>query len=69
MARGDDVSLVEDFNVPLQITPGDGNNPCTVFKTDEYQDLCPDGCSYPKDDATSAFTSPAGTSYTVTFCP
>ncbi|KAI4326991.1 hypothetical protein L6164_019500 [Bauhinia variegata] len=61
------------------------NNPCTVFKTDQYccksgncgptnysrffKNRCPDACSYPEDDATSTFTCPSGTGYTVVFCP
>ncbi|KAK4262732.1 hypothetical protein QN277_028257 [Acacia crassicarpa] len=66
-------------------TQGGCNNPCTVFKTDEYccnsgscgptdyskffKDRCPDAYSYPKDDATSTFTCPGGTNYRVVFCP
>ncbi|KZV40970.1 hypothetical protein F511_25695 [Dorcoceras hygrometricum] len=65
--------------------PGGCNNPCTVYKTDQYccnsgscsaTDLsryfkgkCPDAYSYPKDDATSTFTCPGGTNYRVVFCP
>ncbi|KAH7511416.1 hypothetical protein FEM48_ZijujUnG0015700 [Ziziphus jujuba var. spinosa] len=65
--------------------PGGCNNPCTVFKTDQYccnsgscgptryskffKDRCPDAYSYPKDDATSTFTCPGGTNYKVIFCP
>ncbi|KAF8412301.1 hypothetical protein HHK36_000262 [Tetracentron sinense] len=65
--------------------PGGCNNPCTVFKTDEYccnsgtcvpttfskffKDRCPDAYSYPKDDQTSTFTCPSGTNYKVVFCP
>ncbi|KAB1215287.1 Thaumatin-like protein [Morella rubra] len=65
--------------------PGGCNNPCTVFKTDQYccnsgscgptdyskffKDRCPDAYSYPKDDATSTFTCPGGTNYKVVFCP
>ncbi|XP_057970890.1 thaumatin-like protein [Malania oleifera] len=65
--------------------PGGCNNPCTVFKTDEYccnsgscnatnfskffKDRCPDAYSYPKDDQTSTFTCPSGTNYRVVFCP
>ncbi|KAD0838884.1 hypothetical protein FH972_027283 [Carpinus fangiana] len=65
--------------------PGDCNNPCTVFKTDQYccnsgscepidfskffKDRCPDAYSYPKDDQTSTFTCPGGTNYKVVFCP
>lgn len=65
--------------------PGGCNNPCTVFKTDEYccnsgscnptnfskffKERCPDAYSYPKDDQTSTFTCPAGTDYRVVFCP
>ncbi|GMH22721.1 hypothetical protein Nepgr_024564 [Nepenthes gracilis] len=65
--------------------PGGCNNPCTVFKTDEYccnsgscnptdysryfKGLCPDAYSYPKDDVTSTYTCPGGTNYKVVFCP
>ncbi|XP_010906440.1 thaumatin-like protein [Elaeis guineensis] len=65
--------------------PGGCNNPCTVFKTNEYccnsgscgptnysrffKERCPDAYSYPKDDQTSTFTCPGGTNYKVTFCP
>ncbi|KAL0542241.1 hypothetical protein IC582_022338 [Cucumis melo] len=65
--------------------PGGCNNPCTVYKTDEYccnsgtcgptplsqffKDRCRDAYSYPKDDATSTFTCPGGTNYRVVFCP
>ncbi|RWW70457.1 hypothetical protein BHE74_00021861 [Ensete ventricosum] len=65
--------------------PGGCNNPCTVFKTDEYccnsgscgstdyskffKSNCPDAYSYPKDDATSTFTCPSGGDYKVIFCP
>ncbi|XP_059628880.1 thaumatin-like protein [Cornus florida] len=64
---------------------GGCNNPCTVFKTDEYccnsgkcgptnfsrffKERCRDAYSYPKDDETSTFTCPAGTNYRVVFCP
>lgn len=65
--------------------PGGCNNPCTVFKTDQYccnsgkcgptnysrffKQRCPDAYSYPKDDQTSTFTCPGGTNYRVVFCP
>ncbi|XVF52847.1 hypothetical protein PTKIN_Ptkin05aG0051400 [Pterospermum kingtungense] len=65
--------------------PGGCNNPCTVFKTDQYccnsgscgptdysryfKTRCPDAYSYPKDDQTSTFTCPGGTKYRVVFCP
>ncbi|KAI9110592.1 hypothetical protein K1719_018458 [Acacia pycnantha] len=66
--------------------PGGCKNPCTVFKTDQYccssgscgptnysrffKNKCPDAYSYPKDDATSIFTCPGGTTnYRVVFCP
>ncbi|XP_073107604.1 thaumatin-like protein [Elaeis guineensis] len=65
--------------------PGGCNNPCTVFKTNEYccnsgscgptfysrffKDRCPDAYSYPMDDQNSTFTCPGGTNYKVTFCP
>ncbi|KAF7138989.1 hypothetical protein RHSIM_Rhsim07G0093100 [Rhododendron simsii] len=64
--------------------PGGCNNPCTVFKTDEYccnsgncgptafsrffKKRCPDAYSYPKDDQTSTFICPGGTNYKVVFC-
>ncbi|KAI5383784.1 hypothetical protein KIW84_070949, partial [Lathyrus oleraceus] len=71
---------------PSQLrTQGGCNNPCTVFKTDNYccnsgscqatdysryfKTRCPDAYSYPKDDATSTFTCPGGTNYRVVFCP
>ncbi|KAM4073355.1 hypothetical protein ACJW30_10G011800 [Castanea mollissima] len=69
----------------LKTPSGYCNNPCTVFKTDEYccnsgncgptafseffKNLCPDAYSYPKDDATSTFTCNGGTNYNVVFCP
>ncbi|XP_030551669.2 osmotin-like protein TPM-1 [Rhodamnia argentea] len=56
--------------------PGGCNNPCTVFKSDEYcctkgkcgptpyskyfKNKCPDAYSYPQDDPTSTFTCPGG---------
>ncbi|KAF2319675.1 hypothetical protein GH714_017951 [Hevea brasiliensis] len=59
--------------------PGGCNNPCTVYKTNEYccyngncgptdlsrffKDRCRDAYSYPKDDQTSTFTCPGGTNY------
>ncbi|KAF3970409.1 hypothetical protein ACB098_10G062900 [Castanea mollissima] len=106
-----DISLVDGFNVPMELSPtsngctrgikctadingqcprelkapGGCNNPCTVFKTDQYccnsgkcgptnyskffKDRCPDAYSYPKDDQTSTFTCNAGTNYKVVFCP
>ncbi|XP_010275299.1 PREDICTED: protein P21-like [Nelumbo nucifera] len=71
---------------PAQLrAPGGCNNPCTVYKTDEYccnsgscgptplsrffKERCPDAYSYPKDDPTSTFTCPGGTNYRVIFCP
>ena len=69
----------------LKTPSGYCNNPCIVFKTDEYccnsgncgpttfseffKNLCPDAYSYPKDDATSTFTCTGGTNYSVVFCP
>jgi hypothetical protein len=66
-------------------TPGGCNNPCTVFKTDQYcctsgncgpttfsrffKDHCRDAFSYPNDDQTSTFMCPGGTNYEVVFCP
>ncbi|XP_040990378.1 protein P21-like [Juglans microcarpa x Juglans regia] len=65
--------------------PGGCNNPCTVFKSNQYccnsgscaptsysrffKERCPDAYSYPKDDQTSTFTCNGGTNYKVTFCP
>ncbi|KAI3501579.1 hypothetical protein L1887_29462 [Cichorium endivia] len=82
------ISCTADINgqCPNELrAPGGCNNPCTVFKTDEYccnsgscgptdfsrffKDRCPDAYSYPKDDQTSTFTCPAGTNYRVVFCP
>ncbi|CAI9784540.1 unnamed protein product [Fraxinus pennsylvanica] len=66
-------------------TPGGCHNPCTVFKTNEYccgvgrcqptnfsrffKIRCRDAFTYPQDDPTSISTCPAGTSYSVVFCP
>jgi len=66
-------------------TQGGCNDACTVFKTDNYccnsgncgptkysqyfKNNCPDAYSYPKDDATSAFSCKGGTNYKVVFCP
>ncbi|XP_049355713.1 thaumatin-like protein, partial [Solanum verrucosum] len=66
-------------------TPGGCNNPCTVFKTNEYcctsgscgptkysrffKDKCSTSYSYALDSSTSAFFCPSGTSYRVVFCP
>ncbi|KAK3019298.1 hypothetical protein RJ639_004618 [Escallonia herrerae] len=65
--------------------PGRCNNPCTVFKEDQYccnlencgpidcrrffKLRCPAAYSYPKDDPTSTITCPGGTNYRVLFCP
>nr|ACV83333.1 pathogenesis-related protein 5 [Panax ginseng] len=65
--------------------PGGCNNPCTVFKTDQYccnssncgptnfskffKVRCPNAYSFPRDDQTSTFTCPGGTNYKVVFCP
>ncbi|PPR88067.1 hypothetical protein GOBAR_AA32623 [Gossypium barbadense] len=59
--------------------PGGCNNPCAVFKTNEYcctqgysrffKDRCGDSYSYPQDDPSSTFTCPAGSNYRVVFCP
>lgn len=71
---------------PAELKADDGcNNPCTVYKTDQYccnsgscgptplskffKDRCPDAYSYPKDDRTSLFTCPTGANYKVIFCP
>ncbi|KAH0708649.1 hypothetical protein KY284_010076 [Solanum tuberosum] len=66
-------------------TPGGCNNPCTLFKTNEYcctsgncgptnysrffKDRCSTSFSYPTDDLSSLFTCPSGTTYRVVFCP
>lgn len=82
------IKCTADINgqCPNQLkTAGGCNNPCTVFKTDEYccnsgkcgptnfskffKDRCKDAYSYPKDDQTSTFTCPQGTNYKVVFCP
>ncbi|KAL3727618.1 hypothetical protein ACJRO7_032371 [Eucalyptus globulus] len=82
------IKCTADINgqCPTQLkAPGGCNNPCTVFKTDQYccnsgscgptnfskffKDRCPDAYSYPKDDQTSTFTCPGGTNYRVVFCP
>ncbi|MBA0863919.1 hypothetical protein Goshw_027344 [Gossypium schwendimanii] len=69
-----------DGQCPSELqTPCGRNNPCTVFKTDEYccnsgkcgptnfssffKERCPDAYSYPKDDETSTFTCPTATNY------
>ncbi|KAG6685097.1 hypothetical protein I3842_12G094800 [Carya illinoinensis] len=65
--------------------PGGCNNPCTVFKTDQYccnsrscgptnysrffKDRCPNAYSYPNDDQNSTYMCPTGTNYRVVFCP
>ena len=71
---------------PTVLKTTDGcNNPCTVFKTDEYcctsgscnatdhsryfKGKCPDAYTYPKDDQNSVFVCPGGTNYEVIFCP
>ncbi|KAI3713713.1 hypothetical protein L1987_72299 [Smallanthus sonchifolius] len=81
------ISCIADINgqCPNELrAPGGCNNPCTVYKTDQYccnsgscaptdlskffKDRCPDAYSYPKDDQTSTFTCPGGTNYDVVFC-
>ncbi|KAJ4950182.1 hypothetical protein NE237_027014 [Protea cynaroides] len=83
-----DIRCTADINgeCPQKLkTSGGCNNPCTVYKTDEYccnsgscnatdysrffKQRCPDAYSYPKDDATSTFTCATGTNYRVVFCP
>ncbi|KAJ4956292.1 hypothetical protein NE237_013075 [Protea cynaroides] len=73
------LSCTADINgqCPGQLRAAGGcNNPCTVFKTDQYccnsgscgptdysrffKDRCSDAYSYPKDDPTSTFTCPSG---------
>lgn len=34
-----------------------------------FKDRCPDAYSYPMDDATSLFSCPSGSAFTVVFCP
>ncbi|OVA16096.1 Thaumatin [Macleaya cordata] len=85
-ARGINCSADINGQCPNELrAPGGCNNPCTVFKTDEYccnsgscgptnfsrffKERCPEAYSYPKDDATSTFTCPGGTNYRVVFCP
>ncbi|KAG9145051.1 hypothetical protein Leryth_018341 [Lithospermum erythrorhizon] len=82
------IKCTADINgqCPNQLkTLGGCNNPCTVFKTDNYccnsgncgptdysrffKTRCPDAYSYPKDDPTSLFACPGGTNYRVVFCP
>ncbi|KAM3321839.1 hypothetical protein CQW23_00333 [Capsicum baccatum] len=68
----------------LKAPGGYCNNPCTVYKRDEYccysgkcgptplsnffKQRCPDVYTYPKDD-TSTKSCPGGTNYRVVFCP
>ncbi|XP_072957198.1 protein P21-like [Typha angustifolia] len=85
-SKGPHCSADVTSQCPSQLkAPGGCNNPCTVFKTNEYccnsgscgatdyskffKKLCPQAYSYPKDDATSIFTCPEGTNYQVVFCP
>ncbi|KAF3448523.1 hypothetical protein FNV43_RR09236 [Rhamnella rubrinervis] len=65
--------------------PGGCNNPCTVYKTDQYccnsgtcgptnysrffKDRCRDAYSYPQDGVNSTFACSGGTNYKVVFCP
>ncbi len=65
--------------------PGGCNNPCTVFKTNQYccnsgscgptnystifSKWCPTAYSYPLDDPTNTLTCPRGTNYKIVFCP
>ncbi|QCD85010.1 protein P21-like [Vigna unguiculata] len=82
------ISCSADINgqCPAELkTDGGCNNPCTVYKSNEYccnsgscsatplskffKDRCPDAYSYPQDDPTSTFTCPGGTNYKVVFCP
>ncbi|TQE10627.1 hypothetical protein C1H46_003740 [Malus baccata] len=82
------IRCTADFNgqCPNQLrAPGGCNNPCTVFRIDQYccnsgscsstdlsrcfKDRCPDAYSYPKDDQISTFICPGGTNYRVVFCP
>ncbi|PRQ50820.1 putative thaumatin [Rosa chinensis] len=72
-----DINYTTDINrqCPTQLrAPGGCNNPCTVFKTDQYccnsgncgpidysmffKSRCPNAYSYPKDDLTSLFICP-----------
>ncbi|KAM0000053.1 putative Thaumatin family [Helianthus debilis subsp. tardiflorus] len=82
------ISCTADINgqCPAELrAPGGCNNPCTVYKTEQYccnngpcgptdlsrffKQRCPDAYSYPQDDQTSTFTCPGGTNYDVIFCP
>ncbi|KAG6634112.1 protein P21-like [Carya illinoinensis] len=82
------IRCIADINgqCPNELRASGGcNNPCTVFKNDQYccnsgncgptnysrffKDRCPDAYSYPKDDQTSTFTCNGGTNYKVVFCP
>ncbi|KAL3743095.1 hypothetical protein ACJRO7_018401 [Eucalyptus globulus] len=82
------IECTADINgqCPAQLkAPGGCNNPCTVFKIDQYccnsgsceptnfskffKDRCPNAYSYPMDDPASTFTCPGGTDYRVMFCP
>ncbi|XXG68586.1 hypothetical protein AAC387_Pa06g1642 [Persea americana] len=65
--------------------PGGCNNPCTVFKTNQYccnsgscgttnysrffKDRCPNAYSYPLDVSGTAFSCPPKTNYSIVFCP
>ncbi|XP_028764616.1 thaumatin-like protein [Neltuma alba] len=61
-----DISLIDGFNVPMEFSPT--SNRCRGIRF--FKDKCPDAYSYPKDDATSTFTCPGGTTnYKVVFCP
>jgi hypothetical protein len=49
---------------------GSAANSCGPTNYSEFfKRLCPDAYSYPKDDASSTYTCPAGTNYQVVFCP
>ncbi|KAA8522370.1 hypothetical protein F0562_013269 [Nyssa sinensis] len=78
--RGIKCPMDMNRDCPNELTAPVGcNNPCTVFKTDEYccysekcgptnnskffKDRCPDTYSYPKDGNNCTFTCPGGTNY------
>ncbi|CAN6225811.1 unnamed protein product [Urochloa humidicola] len=58
------------FKQDVYCCVGSAANNCGPTNYSRYfKQQCPDAYSYPKDDATSTFTCPAGTNYKVVFCP
>ncbi|PAN14611.1 hypothetical protein PAHAL_2G423700 [Panicum hallii] len=58
------------FKKDVYCCVGSAANSCGPTNYSRYfKGQCPDAYSYPKDDATSTFTCPAGTNYKVVFCP